>query len=59
MRLIVSLISINLLLICQTQAQKKTKIKFSTNEWQNEALILQKIGQHFTPKYYSFKEIQS
>lgn len=58
MRLIISLISINLLLICQTQAQKKTKIKFSTNEWQNETLILEKTDQHFIPDFYKFKEIQ-
>jgi thiol-disulfide isomerase/thioredoxin len=58
MRLIISLISINLLLICQTQAQKKTKIKFSANEWQNETLILEKTDQHFIPDFYKFKEIQ-
>ncbi|WMN10946.1 TlpA disulfide reductase family protein [Marivirga salinae] len=58
MRLIVSLFCINLLLICQTQAQKKTKIKFSANEWQDETLILEKTDQHFIPEYYAFKEIQ-
>lgn len=59
MRLILSLICINLLLICQTQAQKKTKIKFSTNEWQDETLILKKTDQHFIPEYFAFKEIES
>jgi len=59
MRLIVSLFCINLLLICQTQAQKKTKIKFSANEWQGESLILDKTDQHFIPEYYTLKEIPS
>jgi len=58
MRLTISLISINLLLICQIQAQKKTKIKFSTSEWQNETLIIEKSDQHFIPNYYTLKEIQ-
>ncbi|SMG15541.1 hypothetical protein SAMN05661096_00781 [Marivirga sericea] len=59
MRLIVSFLCINLLLICQTQAQKKTKIILSANEWQDETLILEKTDQHFIPEYYAFKKIQS
>jgi hypothetical protein len=45
------------MLICQTQAQKKTKIILSANEWQDESLILEKTDQHFIPEYYKFQGI--
>lgn len=58
MRQFIYVFCINLLLITSTQAQKKTKIKFSEKEWQGETLILERTDQHFIPKYYTFKEIE-
>jgi thiol-disulfide isomerase/thioredoxin len=58
MRLILHLFCINLVLICTTQAQNKSKIKISNKEWQGETIILEKTDQHFIPDYYEFADIQ-